>query len=106
MPEPATQYEASTRGFERHVQTLVLALLTALCSWMGNTVYGTSIAVTEIKGEVRVVAVKLELLESIAQNSYTERDAERDLTPLRRDIINLKNRVQILETGYSRNGGP
>lgn len=87
----------ASNSFEKHFQTVVQVALTALCIWMANTTYTTSITVSTMNERVKFLQQEVDLLREATKNRYTAADATRDLDTVYRNIQRNAAEIQSLQ---------
>lgn len=97
-------------ALERHIQTVLVALLCGVLAWVGNKVTETSEVVSALRAEstVRIDRLQAEMQEvkEKVSRAYSVADALRDLG-YRDTIINgLQERVRDLESRLNSMGLP
>lgn len=96
------QSEANAEGMsfvEKHLQTMIMAALGAVCGWMALTTQGLTISVATLTEKVS------NLQESVKEERgslYTRTDADRDLALRDQVITNIASRVLALEQGVKK----
>lgn len=88
-------------ALERHIQTVVVAVMCALLAWMGNKVASTGEIVAALRAEsiARIDRLQAEMAEVKQQldSAYLMRDALRDLSYRDTMLDSLKARIRDLE---------
>jgi len=86
--------EQSASFVERHLQTMIMAALGAVCGWMAMTTQGLTVSVATLTEKVS------NLQESVKEERsqlYTRADADRDFALRDNVISNVASRVLVLE---------
>lgn len=90
--------EAGTvSAFERHAQTFIGAVITALVMWVGYTLHTQTVMIAEMGVEIRELQLRIEELRSDSAGQYTTHQAAADHARLERSIAELDARVRVLE---------
>ena len=90
---------------ERHIQTVLAAMMIGLIAWVGISVTSSretiaGLKVTTSQLEKTVSDMKTEVRQAV-YNNYTDVDAQRDKTEIKREIHDVKNRLNNLEINVS-----
>lgn len=88
-----------TSNIERHAQSVALAVLTAVILWVGAAVQDSTVKLATISE--RLAGVEREMAGYRAQ-SYSARDAQKDLQLRDALLADLTTRVSSLENGKRR----
>lgn len=88
-----------TNNIERHAQSVVLAVLTAIIMWVGASVQESTVKLATISE--KLAGVERQLAE-YKEQSYTARDAQKDLQLRDALLADLTSRVSSLENGKRR----
>lgn len=87
--------------FERHVQTALNTLVTALLVWVGYTVYQNSLQVVAMSTQiVNMQASILKLQNQVEENMddrFRRRDWENGIAPLNKIILDHEKRLDTIE---------
>lgn len=92
-------------AMERHLQTVLVAVVCGLLAWMGNKVTSTSETVAALRAENRVQITALEneikRLEAGVARAYTAADSLRELSYRDEAINALEERIRYLERQFT-----
>lgn len=94
MTEEAADEIRSLRGLERHFQSIVLTVLAGVTGWFGLTVQDSTVKLATISE--RLTGLERQLADNKEQ-TYTMRDAQKDLQLRDSVIANIASRVLELE---------
>ena len=94
-------------GMERHLQTVIAFILTALLLWVGSTVNDNSIAIAKISQRMDHFAEELNeikvTIKEVGSDRYTGNDADTDRAIFNERLNRLENRIKDIEDGTSNN---
>lgn len=86
---------------EKHLQTVLLALVIALIGWMGKTTLDTSQSMASLKASMTAQLDNLKTvvakLDTYADDRYSRTEAEQTHQSIEHRIDQLDNRVRTLE---------
>lgn len=86
---------------ERHIQTILAALLIGLVGWVGITVYQTGVTVARLEERVGYMAIQIQALDvkmnAAASGRYSASDAARDFVHVNERLKDHDKRIRTLE---------
>ncbi len=88
---------SSESVFEKHVQTGIQIVLVALLIWMVGTTQQTSVDVARMTVQIELLQDSVKSLRAHEDEAYTQTDAARDISLIRRDLESLAKRLERLE---------
>jgi polyhydroxyalkanoate synthesis regulator phasin len=101
------QVEDANKMFrvEKHIQTILVALTTAVLLWVGNSVSQSRTEIAVLHEQVRSLQTLVEKIENRVADRYKAGDALKDLQLRDNRIDSLEKRLNFLEKEYheSRN---
>lgn len=77
-------------AFERHTQTVMVAVVIGLLTWVGKTVSDQTVALAKLQ-------VSVSNLESNSRDSYSKSDAREVHARFQQELDGLANRVREIE---------
>lgn len=94
--------------WERHVQTILLFVLTGLCAWAGSTLVDSSKQNAATDAKLEYIVAQISTLQgdvkSLNSKYMPRADAEANFKSLTSDISSLRDRVSILEGKVGASG--
>lgn len=94
---PAQEARESRSVLERHVQTIIGAVVVGLLGWVGITLQDMTASVARLEEKVAGLERQLMHLQSQTADRYTRQDAVRDLTVMRKILDDHAERLKDLE---------
>jgi len=104
-PSPTQPPAQDDRGFAKHASTIVVAIILALCLWVGASVSSLGTTVTRMSANVDALSKSIADLQtsqgsasvqlSDTKATNAKHDARADA--MEADIVRVKERVRILE---------
>ena len=91
--------EDKQKGFERHAQTVAIAIVIALIMWVGSAVQTTGTEVAVLKVQIKALEAKID---GAIANRFTADDGKRlevRINTVGSDLRLLEDRVRQLENG-------
>ena len=86
------------RGIEKHIPTIISAVVIAAILWLGGTLNGLSVEVGKLSIQVVTLQKEIGMLQSQTADRYTKSDSVRDLIIRDKHVSTLEDRLSKLES--------
>lgn len=84
---------------EQHAQTIIMVIVIGLLSWVGMTLNGLQTTVAQMTAKIELLQSEVQYLRAMNGDRYTAEQAARDWQQNRRELDDIKERINRLEAG-------
>lgn len=92
----------NNKGLEKHVQTVLVGITTALLLWVGSSVSQSRTEIAVLRQEVIGLSSTIEKLEGRTSERYRSSEAIKDLQLRDNRIDSLESRIKYLEDSCAK----
>lgn len=97
--------QRSESGWERHIQSVLGAILVALIWWVGSSVQSQSIAIAQLQVTVSATSAQVVTLVSQTQRAVPASQETADIARLQSEEDSLRGRVRRVEEAIPHRSG-